>query len=85
MASDPVNEPLDLTVNVSIRLGGEDCTWNAAAGSTQVRFSLPGGMYGGQSIRRRLHGHDQINLNAKEPPEPDVKQIKDDARDVERQ
>ena len=53
--SNPANEPLDLTVRVSVRMTGEGCTWNAAAGWTQVRFSLPGGMYAGQSVRRRLH------------------------------
>ena len=54
-ASNPANEPLDLVVEVSARLSGEGCTWNAESRCTRVAFPLPGGIYGGQSVRRRLH------------------------------
>lgn len=48
--SNPVNEPLQVTVEINRKLTGTECTWKPARGVTRIRCALPRGLDAGQSL-----------------------------------
>ena len=52
--SDPTQKLAHVTVTASIRLGGENCEWNAARSYTEVFIHLPDGGDAGRSVVRML-------------------------------
>jgi chondroitin AC lyase len=52
--SNPENQPLDVTLEMSKKLLGEGSRWDAKQGVTRIRFSLPDGDLAGSSVVREL-------------------------------
>jgi chondroitin AC lyase len=52
--SNPDNEPLDLSVEISVQLTGDGCVWDPDKGATNIRVALPGGEMAGGSVIRKV-------------------------------